>query len=303
MKKSNFIKWLKNELEPFDLMPENPRKPVDDKEIQIKRAEQETHTETERLLKTVEVKVFYRFYYVISTLVCLTIIAALLVTVSGLPRIGNAENPNNNEVSERYIENGLEETGATNIVAGMILDYRAFDTFGESCVLFTAVCCVFILLKNSGKAKIVADENDRLREPKNDMILQVTASIAVPVIIILGIYIVLNGHLSAGGGFSGGAVIGTGLVLYLLAFGFKSTERFMTEKTFKVITSSALIFYCLAKSYSFFTGANHIPSGIPLGEPGAILSSGLILPLNICVGLIVACTIYAFYVSFRKGGF
>ena len=62
-------------------------------------------------------------------------------------------------------------------------------------------------------------------------------------------------------------------------------------------------FYCLAKSYSFFTGANHLESGISLGVPGAILSSGLILPLNICVGLVVACTMYAFYTLFRKGGF
>ena len=42
--------------------------------------------------------------------------------------------------------------------------------------------------------------------------------------------------------------------------------------------------------------------GIPLGTPGAILSSGFILPLNICVGLIVMCTMYAFYTLFRKGG-
>ena len=49
-------------------------------------------------------------------------------------------------------------------------------------------------------------------------------------------------------------------------------------------------------------GANHIESGIPLGTPGAILSSGFILPLNICVGLIVMCTMYAFYTLFRKGG-
>ena len=63
------------------------------------------------------------------------------------------------------------------------------------------------------------------------------------------------------------------------------------------------MFYCCAKSYSFFTGANHLPSGIPLGTPGAILSSGLIFYLNICVGLVVACTMYAFFVMFRKGGF
>ena len=66
-------------------------------------------------------------------------------------------------------------------------------------------------------------------------------------------------------------------------------------------TFAALSFYALSKSYSFFTGANHLESHIPPGTPGNILSSGLILPLNICVGLVVACTMYGFYALFRKG--
>lgn len=46
-------------------------------------------------------------------------------------------------MATRYIEQGLSETGAVNIVTGMILDYRAFDTFGESCVLFVAFVLCF----------------------------------------------------------------------------------------------------------------------------------------------------------------
>jgi len=113
----------------------------------------------------------------------------------------------------------------------------------------------------------------------------------------------LNGHLSPGGGFSGGAIIGAGLILYLNAFGFEKIGKFFTEKTYKIISFCSLSFYCLAKSYSFYTGAHHLESGIPLGTPGDIISSGLILPLNICVGLVVASTMYAFYALFRKGGF
>lgn len=44
-------------------------------------------------------------------------------------------------------------------------------------------------------------------------------------------------------------------------------------------------------------------SVIPLGTPGAILSGGLILLLDICVGFVVAGTMYTFYVMFRKGGY
>ena len=253
-------------------------------------------------------KIFQRFYMVMSVLLCALIIGVFLWTTVHLPPFGSADNPANNEVPTRYIESGVAETGAINFVTGMILDYRAFDTFGESCVLFIASCCVLVLLRidaSNGKSRARSrgpQEDDRLFEPKNDVILQRAAFILVPFILVFGVYIVLNGHLSPGGGFSGGAVLGSGLILYLNAFGFAKTERFFTEKVYRRVTLCALTFYCLAKSYSFFTGANHLESGIPLGTPGAILSSGLILPLNICVGLVVMCTMYAFYTLFRKGG-
>ena len=248
------------------------------------------------------VKLFDRFYKIAAVVLGIAIIVALITTVSNLPAFGGADNPDNNEVSERYLEKGLEETGAVNAVTGMILDYRAFDTFGESCVLFIAAACVLILLredKTDTTAKAIEDEK---HEPVSDTILQASAKILFPAIMLFGIYILVNGHLSPGGGFSGGAIMGAGLILHVNAFGYKKTQRFFTEKTYKRITVAALSFYCIAKSYSFFTGANHIPSGIPLGNAGDIISSGLILPLNICVGLVVACTMYAFYTLFKKGG-
>ena len=254
-----------------------------------------------------EMRLFQRIYRLFSVLFCISLVLVLLTGVSYLPTFGHAENPVNNEVPQRYIESGLQETGAVNIVTGMILDYRAFDTLGESHVLFIATCTVLILLridKKKGKDSIAEREaNDRIYEPKNDVILQTVARILVPPIIIFGIYVILCGHLGPGGGFSGGAVIGAGLILYLNAFGFAKTERFFTAKTYKWMSFGALACYALAKSYSFYTGANEIHSVIPLGTPGAIHSSGLILILNICVGIVVAGTMYTFYVMFRKGGY
>ena len=207
-------------------------------------------------------------------------------------------------MSARYIEQGLQETGAVNIVTGMILDYRAFDTLGESHVLFLATCTVLILLRKDKKRyQETAEHNDRIYEPKNDVILQTVARVLVPFIEIFGMYVILGGHLGPGGGFSGGAICGAGLILYLNAFGFVKTEKFFTGKTYKCMCFGALACYSLAKTYSFFTGANHIESVIPLGTPGAILSSGLILILDICVGFVVAGTMYTFYVMFRKGGY
>ncbi len=310
----HFFRWMDGERDPY----------LGEVEMQPQEAFQEAEGEAEKRLreknillnqiygrrKSRSIRNLERFYRVASVVFCGILIYLLLLTVSYLPPIGVAERPINNEVSARYIEKGLEETGAINIVSGMILDYRAFDTLGESHVLFVATVTVLILLrldpgKNdyAGVSREEVEANDRRYEPKNDAILQMSAYILVPAIIIFGIYVILNGHLGPGGGFSGGAIIGAGLILYLNAFGFEKTERFFTEKTYRRISFCSLSFYCIAKSYSFYTGANHIESMIPKGTPGAILSSGLILPLNIAVGLVVACTMYAFYAMFRKGGF
>lgn len=327
MKKNNaFSRWFYGEndtlLNKVEMKPQKEYKP---KEGEIRELLQEKELLREQIYDMEDnrkLQLFNRMYQIAAVLFCLTLISIMLVAVSWLPKNGNPDNPVNNEVSARYIENGLQETGAVNIVTGMILDYRAFDTFGESNVLFIATVTVLILMRIDKEKKAPvkkgipvyqkpvdeltfeeAETNDRIYEPKNDVILQKVAGFLVPIIIIFGIYVVLNGHLSPGGGFSGGAIIGAGLILYLNAFGFQKTERFFTEKTYKWTCFGALTFYCLAKSYSFYTGANHLESGIGLGTPGAILSSGLILPLNICVGLVVACTMYAFYALFRKGGF
>ena len=250
-----------------------------------------------------------RWVYIIASVVmCLGIIALLLTTAANLPPYGDPDNPVNNEVSGHYIEKGMQETGAVNIVAGMILDYRAFDTLGESNVLFIAAVTVLILLRlapsKDGKPtteQLEAEADDRMYEPKHDVILQHQANLLVPLILLFGVYVIMNGHISPGGGFSGGAIMGAGLILYLNAFGYKKTERFFTFKTFSIVSVAALSFYACSKAYSFFTGANHLTSIFTPGTPGMLFSAGLIPYLNIAVGLVVCCTMYAFYTLFRKG--
>lgn len=245
---------------------------------------------------------FRRSYAIVAAIVCLMMISLLFMTVSNLPIFGEETNPANNEVVKRYLEEGLEETGAVNVTAGIILDYRAFDTFGETAVLFLAVAAVWMLLKKEEKEIRALIEENLTFAPKADIIFRTVARFLVPCVLLFGAYIVLNGHLSAGGGFAGGAVLGAGLILYHLSNGTPKTRRFLNEKTFIRIVMGSLLFYAVAKSYSFFTGANHIESLIPLGTPGSIFSAGLIMPLNIAVGLVVACTVYGIYALFARGG-
>ena len=196
----------------------------------------------------------------------------------------------------------MEEFGAVNMVTNMILCYRGFDTFGETCVLFIAATCVIVLLRKNEEEIENLKETDWKYEPKPDAILQMVTRILVPVIFLFGFYIILNGHLSPGGGFSGGATIGAGLILYVTTFGFHKMQRFFDEKTYDRVKVGALSLYSVTMIYYFYTGANMIKSVIPSGTPGNILSGGMILPINIFVGLEVACTMYCFFALFRRGG-
>ncbi len=269
-----------------------------------------THTkavrEHKKLTDAQKLHLFEIQFKIVAAVVCVTVVSILLYTLFQLPLFGDPNNPAVNEVVERYVENGLEETGAVNMVAGMILDYRAFDTFGESSVLFLAVTSVMMLLlrdkNNISEEEDIQQKHERIIEREvSDVILQKVVSLIIPCIMLFGIYVVLNGHISPGGGFSGGAIMGAGLILYSAAFGVDAVSKYFNIKTFRAITSTALLCYAASKAYSFFTGANGLPTGIPLGTPGAIFSSGLILVLDICVGFVVACTMYGFYSLFAKG--
>lgn len=84
---------------------------------------------------------------IIAVLITLGITTMLLIGSKDLPQFGIENTPTNNNLTKYYIENATKDTGATNIVTGIILDYRAFDTFIESSVLFTSAIVVMILLK------------------------------------------------------------------------------------------------------------------------------------------------------------
>lgn len=244
-------------------------------------------------------KWFRRLYRVMAVILCIAICGVLIYNVAFMPKFGDPNAPTNNEVAERYLSKGAEETGVVNMVTGLILQYRGFDTFGETHVLFIGTIAVIILLKKKKEEMKPEAEGEQVG---GDLILRTIARFLVPLIFLFGFYVLLNGHLSPGGGFSGGAVIGAGLILYSASFGFTATARFFDEKIYDMVKVGSLALYSMLIIYYLFTGANDIASIVPLGKLGNIISSGLILPINILVGFEVACTMYAFYALFRKGG-
>ncbi|MCK9479833.1 MAG: hypothetical protein M0R40_10110 [Firmicutes bacterium] len=76
----------------------------------------------------------------------------IIMVVAELPPYGEPNNPVHNNVSERYINDALHDTGVPNMVTAIVFDYRAYDTMFEAIVLFAATLAVVITLKRWKKA-------------------------------------------------------------------------------------------------------------------------------------------------------
>lgn len=83
----------------------------------------------------------------IAAFLLLCIGLVMLVAIAELPLYGSPDTPVQNYVAERYIDGALSDTGALNMVASIVIDYRAYDTLIETTVLFTSIIAVFLVLK------------------------------------------------------------------------------------------------------------------------------------------------------------
>ncbi len=223
--------------------------------------------------------------------VSIVMVILLCVSIITFPNFGAVDNPTNNEVVERYVGSAHHETGAENVIAGMILNYRGFDTFGESCVLFLALCCVTQLLWATDD-KIKAEGEKSKREAKPDLILSQCGKLIVPFVLVFGVCILFNGHISPGGGFSGGSVLGASLILFAVAYGAKSVGRFFTKTVFNIVRIAGLMIYAVMFGVYIYQGANGIESE---------LAHYIVLVIDLAVGLVVMSTMYGFYSYYTKG--
>lgn len=82
------------------------------------------------------------------TLIVLAAVGGLLLAaVQALPPLRKADNPISQHVEPYYVARALEETGTPNLVTAILADYRGYDTFGETTVIFAAGLSCYLLLR------------------------------------------------------------------------------------------------------------------------------------------------------------
>jgi len=128
----------------------------------------------------------------------------------------------------------------------------------------------------------------------NDLIVQTITRLLVPFIQLYGVFIVINGHLSPGGGFAGGAILGASIVLYTLAFGLEKGNEKMPHKVSSKLEAGGILFFVTIGLIATFFGYNLLTNkemGMPMGTLGNVLSGGIIPLITIAIGMKVASTI------------
>jgi multisubunit Na+/H+ antiporter MnhB subunit len=116
------------------------------------------------------------------------------------------------------------------------------------------------------------------------------------IIMIFGVYIVLHGHLTPGGGFAGGVILASGFVLLTLAFGKEVSLKILSQRAASALESiGALIF--LGTALLGFAGGFFLLNLLPKGISGKLLSAGIIPFCNIGIGIKVGAALFAVFMA------
>jgi multicomponent Na+:H+ antiporter subunit B len=202
----------------------------------------------------------------------------MFTVLMGFPFGADHLNPS---LAGAYLKDTVSKTGAVNVVTSIVVNYRGFDTLGEVTVLFLAATGMGALLYN-GKS---------LNRPRQNasVIVKAGSRLLFPLIIILGAYVFIHGHLTPGGGFQGGAIIASGFLLMFIAYrNYHVSHRILSN-----IESSAGSIFVILGLLGLLYGVTFLENIMPLGIPNKLFSAGVIPLIYIAVGFKVGAELTA----------
>lgn len=206
-------------------------------------------------------------------LLLLVAIGAMFMTLL----VGYEPDTELNLTARYYADHTAEDIGAANIVTAIVVTYRGLDTLGEVTVLFLASTIVGLVLALGRKQ----EKSRRALLPAGELLTTGTRFLA-PLIMLLGVYVFVNGHLTPGGGFQGGAIIASGALLLLLADPLKQFSHGLIA----TVESFAGIFYVVIGLLGLFLAGGFLDNRfLPTGALGALFSAGAIPLIYSLIGL------------------
>lgn len=131
------------------------------------------------------------------------------------------------------------------------------------------------------------------------IIVQKITQIIAPIIFIYGIYIVLHGHLTPGGGFAGGVIMAGAFILQILAHGNVLTKLRREERGMEFLESAAILGFLILAGLGLILSGSVVffANFLAKGTLGELLSAGFIPIGNIIVGAEVCAAISTIFIA------
>lgn len=199
-----------------------------------------------------------------------------------------------NSIGRQILENAPQETGAANVVTSVVWGYRGYDTLGESTVLFTAVVGVLMVFRTLGRHE---------RMVGMTVIVRTISRLLFPFVVLFGIYVVLHGHLTSGGGFPGGVIIAAAIVMLILAYGIERAQKKVSFLHAEVLDGIGGITIVVLGLFGILFATYFLQNVFPMGGLGQLFSAGNLSLLYLGVGVKVTAGIllifYAMLIASR----
>lgn len=199
-----------------------------------------------------------------------------------------------NQTSRYYAERTAADVGAANIVTAIVVTYRGLDTLGEVTVLFLTAAIVGLVLSR-GRRKRAAGHERAL--PSSGELLLIGSRLLVPLILLLGVYVFVNGHLTPGGGFQGGAILASAMLLLLLT---DPLHHYSHELISRVESASGFLYVAIGLLGALLAGGFLDNRLLPIGTLGSLFSAGAIPVIYSLVGLKVGAEFSSMLVNLSE---
>ena len=135
------------------------------------------------------------------------------------------------------------------------------------------------------------------------LIVKSITRLVIAFITIFGIYLVVYGQVSPGGGFSGGVILACAFILLTLAFGKDFSLRIFSRKGASIWDSLGAALFLLIAIYGLKYGV-FFKNYADTGQPFNLLSGGTVLYSNIAIGIKVSACLFGVFIAlaiFRRG--
>lgn len=235
---------------------------------------------------------------VLLAIAALFLLPAAVVVALHMPAFGAHPLPYGDAINR----DAPTQRHVSNMVSAVNFDYRGFDTVGEELMLVAATTGAVMLLRGIRGESLSSRPEEvpgRHVEPPSEAV-GLICRMMMPLTLLFGIYVVLHATATPGGGFQGGVIIASGLLLLYLGDGYGSWRRIIRSAVLHVCEGGGAAAFILCGFGPMVIGRAFLENALPHGQFRDMLAGGLMPIENAAVTFAVAAGFVMLFLEFLE---